>query len=107
MQASMERTGITGLIKFDVGPDHHDRLWLCEKYTGVPMSDLVPRIRTRTRRSRARDTGGVFQMSGTDHAHAQDMAPTKFGDLSAAIALYRPGPLERTNGQNYIDRMRT
>lgn len=41
------------------------------------------------------DTTGVFQMESPGMRKvAQKLQPTKFGDLSAIIALYRPGPMQ-------------
>ena len=107
VQASMERTEDLGLIKFDVlGLTTTTVLWLCEKYTGVPMSTISfedPHTYATIARG---DTGGIFQMSGDGITRMlKDMAPTKFEHLSAAIALYRPGPLEGGMVKNYLDRM--
>ena len=107
VQASMERTEDLGLIKFDVlGLTTTTVLSLCEKYTGVPMSTISfedPHTYATIARG---DTGGIFQMSGDGITRMlKDMAPTKFEHLSAAIALYRPGPLEGGMVKSYIDRM--
>jgi DNA polymerase-3 subunit alpha len=41
------------------------------------------------------DTTGVFQMESPGMRKvAQKLQPTKFGDISAIIALYRPGPMQ-------------
>ena len=55
------------------------------------------------------DTLGVFQLDGSGmRSLVKAMKPTHFGDVSAAIALYRPGPMaanahiayaERSNGR--------
>ncbi len=49
------------------------------------------------------DTGGVFQLEGTGMTkYIQDLKPTSLSDISAMIALYRPGPMEQID--NFIDR---
>src|SRR5207245_3219737 len=43
----------------------------------------------------AADTNGVFQLESPGLRRLlQDMRPTSFEDITAAIALFRPGPLE-------------
>ena len=43
----------------------------------------------------ASDTNGVFQLESAGLRRlVQDMRPTSFDDITAAIALFRPGPLE-------------
>ena len=43
----------------------------------------------------AADTNGVFQLESAGLRRlVQDMRPTSFDDITAAIALFRPGPLE-------------
>src|SRR2546421_10398046 len=43
----------------------------------------------------AADTNGVFQLESAGLRRLlQDMRPTSFEDITAAIALFRPGPLE-------------
>src|SRR5947207_14788423 len=42
----------------------------------------------------AADTNGVFQLESAGLRRLlQDMRPTTFDDITAAIALFRPGPL--------------
>ncbi len=49
------------------------------------------------------DTGGVFQLEGTGMTkYIQDLKPNSLSDISAMIALYRPGPMEQID--NFIDR---
>lgn len=51
------------------------------------------------------DTLGVFQL---DSAAIRDllkrMAPTKFGDIAAVLALYRPGPMAANAHTDYAER---
>jgi DNA polymerase-3 subunit alpha len=68
--------------------------------TSIPLDD------TATFELLARgDTLGVFQL---DSAAIRDllrrMAPTKFGDIAAALALYRPGPMAADAHINYAER---
>src|SRR3989475_2083445 len=42
----------------------------------------------------AGDTHGVFQLEGAGMRRMlMDMRPQSFGDVSAAVALFRPGPM--------------
>ncbi|GIL32025.1 DNA polymerase III subunit alpha [Actinocatenispora comari] len=51
------------------------------------------------------DTLGVFQLDGGGmRALLQRMGPTGFADATAAIALYRPGPMAVNAHLNYADR---
>src|SRR5690606_28102460 len=48
------------------------------------------------------DTLGVFQLDGGPmRALLRQMKPDKFDDLSAVIALYRPGPMGMNSHTNY------
>ena len=51
------------------------------------------------------DTTGVFQLesSGMKNLLVQ-MRPESFGDLTALVALYRPGPLESGMVKDFVDR---
>jgi DNA polymerase-3 subunit alpha len=47
----------------------------------------------------------VFQLDGGAMRDLlRRMEPTKFGDLAAVLALYRPGPMEANAHNNYADR---
>jgi DNA polymerase-3 subunit alpha len=51
------------------------------------------------------DTLGVFQLDGGPlRSLLRLIAPTSFGDVAAAIALYRPGPIAANTHINYADR---
>lgn len=53
----------------------------------------------------AGDTLGVFQLdSGPMRALLRSMAPTEFADISAVLALYRPGPMSANAHNDYADR---
>ncbi|MDA1348108.1 MAG: DNA polymerase III subunit alpha [Chloroflexi bacterium] len=49
------------------------------------------------------DTGGVFQLEGTGMTrHIKELKPSSLSDVSAMIALYRPGPMEQI--ETFIER---
>ncbi|TRZ86282.1 MAG: DNA polymerase III subunit alpha [Streptomycetaceae bacterium] len=51
------------------------------------------------------DTLGVFQLDGGPmRALLRSMMPDSFADISAVIALYRPGPMGENAHNNYADR---
>jgi len=51
------------------------------------------------------DTLGVFQLDGGPMRDLlRQMAPTSFEDISAVIALYRPGPMGENSHTDYADR---
>jgi DNA polymerase-3 subunit alpha len=51
------------------------------------------------------DTLGVFQLESTPmRALLRSLAPTDFGDVSAVLALYRPGPMSVNMHYDYADR---
>jgi DNA polymerase-3 subunit alpha len=51
------------------------------------------------------ETLGVFQLDGAPNRDLlRRMAPTRFDDISAVIALYRPGPMGANAHNDYADR---
>jgi DNA polymerase-3 subunit alpha len=51
------------------------------------------------------DTVGVFQLDGAPlRALLRAMAPDSFGDISAVLALFRPGPMGANAHHEYADR---
>ncbi|MGQ0774031.1 MAG: DNA polymerase III subunit alpha [Pseudonocardiales bacterium] len=51
------------------------------------------------------DTLGVFQLDSTPIRELlKRMAPKKFGDIAAVLALYRPGPMAANAHNDYADR---
>jgi DNA polymerase-3 subunit alpha len=51
------------------------------------------------------DTLGVFQLDGGPlRALLRSLRPDNFEDVSAVIALYRPGPMGANSHNNYADR---
>jgi DNA polymerase-3 subunit alpha len=54
---------------------------------------------------RRADTMGVFQLEGGPmRALIRSLAPTTFEDVSALVALYRPGPMAANMHNDYADR---
>ena len=67
---------------------------------GLPLADQ----KTFELLSRG-DTLGVFQLDGGPmRALLRSMSPDSFADISAVIALYRPGPMGENAHNNYADR---
>ena len=51
------------------------------------------------------ETAGVFQLESSGFTELlKKLKPTRFEDIIAAVALYRPGPLESGMVQDYIER---
>jgi DNA polymerase-3 subunit alpha len=51
------------------------------------------------------ETAGVFQLESSGFTELlRKLKPTRFEDIIAAVALYRPGPLDSGMVQDYIDR---
>lgn len=103
-----------GLIKFDfLGLSNlstlTDCLRLIKKNRGieVDLNKIGEAINdTKTFRLLARgDTLGVFQLdSGPMRSLLRLMAPDRFDDISAVLALYRPGPMAAGSPTMYSDR---
>ena len=101
-----------GLLKMDfLGLRNLDvieiTLELVEQSTGVrPDIDDVPLDDPKTfDLLRAGDTIGVFQLEGGPmRALIRSVAPSSFEDVSAVIALYRPGPMAQNWHNEYADR---
>ncbi len=99
-----------GLIKMDfLGLRNltiiEDALRMIEKNTGTPLviEDLDLDADQKTYELLARgDTLGVFQLDGGPmRALLKQLRPTNFEDISAVIALYRPGPMGMNSHTNY------
>jgi DNA polymerase-3 subunit alpha len=78
------------------------------EHNGKPRLEIesVPLDDPTTYRLLARgDTLGVFQLDGGPLRDLlRRMAPTEFDDISAVIALYRPGPMGANAHNDYADR---
>ncbi|SCC00172.1 DNA polymerase-3 subunit alpha [Bifidobacterium bohemicum] len=69
-------------------------------YTKIPLDDKP----TFDLLSRG-DTLGVFQLDGDGmRALLKSLKPDNFNDISALIALYRPGPMDMDSHNNYAKR---
>ena len=101
-----------GLLKMDfLGLRNLDvieiTLDLVEQSTGIrPDIDNIPLDDQKTfDLLRAGDTIGVFQLEGGPmRALIRSVAPNSFEDVSAVIALYRPGPMAQNWHNEYADR---
>ena len=101
-----------GLLKMDfLGLRNLDvleiTLELVERSTGVrPDIDNVPLDDPSTfEMLRRGDTIGVFQLEGGPvRALLRSLAPTRFEDIAALVALYRPGPMAQNWHNEYADR---
>jgi DNA polymerase-3 subunit alpha len=101
-----------GLLKMDfLGLRNLDvveiTLDLVEHTTGSrPDIDHVPLDDDKTfEMLRRGDTIGVFQLEGGPvRALLRSLAPTRFEDIAALVALYRPGPMAQNWHNEYADR---
>src|SRR5207244_565405 len=101
-----------GLLKMDfLGLRNLDvieiALDLIERTTGArPDIDAIPLDDPKTfELLRRADTIGVFQLEGGPcRSLLRSLAPTTFEDVSAVIALYRPGPMAQNWHTEYAER---
>ncbi len=111
-QYEMHAVEDLGLLKMDfLGLRNLDvieiTLELVEESTGTrPDIDAIPLDDPKTfDLLRAGDTIGVFQLEGGPmRALIRSVAPSVFEDVSAVIALYRPGPMAQNWHNEYADR---
>src|SRR6202158_5404585 len=100
-QYDMKAVGDIGLLKIDfLGLQNLDIIATCRRlvreHRGVDIDiDSVPFDDAKTYELlSAGDTHGVFQLEGAGMRRMlMDMRPQSFGDVSAAVALFRPGPM--------------
>jgi DNA polymerase-3 subunit alpha len=100
-QYDMKAVGDIGLLKIDfLGLQNLDIIATCMKLIkerrGVEIDlEHLPYDDTKTYELLSNgDTHGVFQLEGAGMRRMlMDMRPQKFEDVSAAIALFRPGPM--------------
>ena len=105
-QYDMKAVGEIGLLKMDfLGLQNLDIISTCVKLikenTGVevdietiPWKD-EPSAKKAYDLLSAADTHGVFQLEGAGMRRMlQEMKPQSFEDITAAVALFRPGPME-------------
>jgi DNA polymerase-3 subunit alpha len=101
-----------GLLKMDfLGLRNLDvvdvTVGLVEASTGIrPDIDRVDLDDDKTfEMLRRGDTIGVFQLEGGPvRALLRSLAPTRFEDIAALVALYRPGPMAQNWHNQYADR---
>ena len=109
VQFSMKWAEAAGLVKFDflglktLTVLEDTRKMLAEKGIGIDLLKLpLDDEKTFEMLSRG-DTVGVFQMEGAGMRDTlKKLKPSRFEDLIAVVALYRPGPME--NIPSYIKR---
>lgn len=101
-----------GLVKMDflglrnLGVIDH-AIQIIREHRGVEIStETIPLDDAKTYELLARgDTLGVFQLDGGPmRSLLRLMAPTRFEDIAAVLALYRPGPMAANAHINYADR---
>src|SRR5712692_9629973 len=100
-QYDMKAVGDIGLLKIDfLGLQNLDIIATCLRLVrerrGIEIDlDAVPFDDAKTfELLSAGDTHGVFQLEGAGMRRmVMDMRPQSFGDVSAAVALFRPGPM--------------
>jgi len=100
-QYDMKAVGDIGLLKIDfLGLQNLDIIATCRRlvreHRGLDIDiESVPFDDAKTYELLAAgDTHGVFQLEGAGMRRMlMDMRPQSFGDVSAAVALFRPGPM--------------
>jgi DNA polymerase-3 subunit alpha len=100
-QYDMKAVGDIGLLKIDfLGLQNLDIIATClrlvREHRGIEIDmEAVPFDDAKTYELlSAGDTHGVFQLEGAGMRRmVMDMRPQSFGDVSAAVALFRPGPM--------------
>ena len=107
-QWTMEEVEDAGLVKFDLlGLTTVTHLALAEEMIGGGFrTDSIPLDDAATYALIARaDTAGVFQLgNGGMQRMLRELRPDRFGDVVAACALYRPGPLKSGMVRDYVER---
>ena len=119
-QYDMKAVGDIGLLKIDfLGLQNLDIIATCMRLVhetrGIDIDlEAVPFDDAKTYELlSAGDTHGVFQLEGAGMRRmVMDMRPQSFADVSAAVALFRPGPMinipafiARKQGREPIDYM--
>src|SRR6202162_1488362 len=100
-QYDMKAVGDIGLLKIDfLGLQNLDIIATClrllKEHRGLEIDiDQLPFDDAKTYQLLSiGDTHGVFQLEGAGMRRMlMDMRPQSFGDVSAAVALFRPGPM--------------
>jgi DNA polymerase III subunit alpha len=100
-QYDMKAVGDIGLLKIDfLGLQNLDIIATCmrlvKEHRGIEIDlEHIPFDDAKTYELLANgDTHGVFQLEGAGMRRmVMDMRPQSFADVSAAVALFRPGPM--------------
>ena len=100
-QYDMKAVGDIGLLKIDfLGLQNLDIISTClrllKEHRGLVIDiDQIPFDDAKTYELLSSgDTHGVFQLEGAGMRRlVMDMRPQSFGDVAAAVALFRPGPM--------------
>ena len=104
------RDGVVNLPKFDILGIKNlsilsNAVYLVKKIRGIEVDlDNVDLNDTKTYKMLAQgNTAGCFQLSGSGMTKViTEMRPSSIDDINAAVALYRPGPMEFI--PDYIER---
>jgi DNA polymerase-3 subunit alpha len=105
-QWDMREAEDAGLVKLDLlGLSTVTMLDLAEKMSGVELASLSLDDQATYGLMARGDTLGIFQMGkGGFRRMLREMRPDRFGDVVAAGALYRPGPLQGGMTRSYCAR---
>jgi len=97
-----------GLVKFDfLGVKTLDVIEQASKEVGVDIRTIPIDDDDVYKMIAGGDTWGLFQVESRGMTEmCLDMQPTRFEDITAAVALYRPGPMESGMLESYISRKR-
>jgi DNA polymerase III subunit alpha len=101
-QYDMKAVGEIGLLKMDfLGLQNLDIISTCLKLIGQHRGTEIDLLKLGTDDARTyelisnADTHGVFQLEGSGMRRMlQEMRPQSFADVTAANALFRPGPMQ-------------
>lgn len=97
----MDFLGLRNLSVIDTALEHIQR----NKGVTVAVEDLPFDDKLTFDLLARGDTLGVFQLDGGPmRSLLKSMAPDSFADISAVIALYRPGPMGENSHTKYADR---
>ena len=97
----MDFLGLRNLSVIDTALEHIER----NRGISIVVEELPLDDRPTYELLSRGDTLGVFQLDGGPmRALLRSMAPDSFDDISAVIALYRPGPMGENSHNKYADR---
>jgi len=95
-----------GLLKLDVlGLATLDVIHNCRRESGIEWEDIAMDNRNVFKEISSGNTLGAFQIEAKASTQVvKKMKPNNFDDLSACLALVRPGPMDSGMTDMYIDR---